>query len=170
MKIRTDIKNILLLDDDQDYRNLLKTLLAEHFQDVEFHEYDPIEKGEPDDDFDWSKFDVLLLDYYLCIHGLDGLDIFNKHQGKKDFPATILLTAAGNEELAIRTLKSGIKDYVRKDKLNAAMLAEAIINAYETHHRELNLQDEVRKSEAQLQKDRAELEKEAAILNSQIQG
>lgn len=110
MNTITDIKNILLLE-DQDYRNLLKTLLAEHFQNVEFHEYDSLEKGEPADDFDWSKFDVLLLDYYLCIHGLDGLDIFNKHKGEIDFPVTIMLTGAGNEKLAINALKSGIKDY-----------------------------------------------------------
>ncbi|MFT5425548.1 MAG: hypothetical protein ACI9ZT_000480 [Gammaproteobacteria bacterium] len=80
-----------------------------------------------------------------------------------------MLTAAGNEELAIRTLKSSIKDYVRKDKLNATMLAEAIISPYETHHGQRNIQAEVQESEAQHQKDRAELEKEAAILNSQIQ-
>ena len=109
MNKKVDLKSILILDDDIEFRKLLKSLLSEYFQDVEFYEYDPVQKGEPADGFDWSKFDVLILDYYLCVHGLNGLDLFQKHQQKADFPPTIMLTGAGNEELAIRALKSGVK-------------------------------------------------------------
>ena len=188
MNKKVDLKSILILDDDVEFRKLLKSLLSEYFQGVEFYEYDPVEKGEPADDFDWSKFDVLILDYYLCVHGLNGLDLFQKNQIKANFPPTIMLTGAGNEELAIRVLKSGIKDYIRKDKLNTAMLAEAITNAYEENHVERNEQgklqevnaeiareiDQLRrmKSEAeeQVQKERAEHSAEVAALRAQLEG
>jgi DNA-binding response OmpR family regulator len=133
MNKKVGLKRILILDDDLEFRKFLKSLLSEYFQDVEFHEFDPVKEGEPSDSFDWSIFDVLILDYYLCVHGLNGLDLFQKHHKKTNFPPTIMLTGAGNEKLAIRALKSGIKDYVHKDSLNTAMLAEAITSAYEEH-------------------------------------
>ncbi|MCH9049339.1 MAG: response regulator, partial [Proteobacteria bacterium] len=187
MNKKVDLKSILILDDDVEFRKLLKSLLSEYFQGVEFYEYDPVEKGEPADGFDWSKFDVLILDYYLCVHGLNGLDLFQKNRIKANFPPTIMLTGAGNEELAIRVLKSGIKDYIRKDKLNTAMLAEAITNAYEENHVERNEQGKLQevnaeiareinqlrrmKSEAeeQVQKGRAEHSTEVAALKAQLE-
>ncbi|MCH8847034.1 MAG: response regulator, partial [Proteobacteria bacterium] len=169
MNKKVDLKSILILDDDVEFRKLLKSLLSEHFQDVEFYEYDPVEEGEPADSFDWSKFDVLILDYYLCVHGLNGLDLFQKHQKKADFPPTIMLTGAGNQELEIRVLKSGIKDYIRKDKLNTAMLAEAITSAYEEHRVEQYERDRSQKAEEQIQKQRSERSTEVAALKAQLE-
>ena len=147
MNKKVDLKSILILDDDQEFRTLLKSLLSKSFQDVEIHEYDPIKKGEPEKGFDWSMFDILILDYYLCIHGLTGLDLFQKHQQSPGFPPTIMLTGAGNERVVIRAFKSGIKDYIRKDELNATNISEAINKAYEEHHVKQNTQRELQLAE-----------------------
>jgi FixJ family two-component response regulator len=169
MNKKLSLKSILILDDDQEFRTLLKSLLLKSFPDVEIHEYDPIEKGEPDDGFDWSVFDVLILDHYLCIHGLTGLDLFEKHQNKSDFPLTIMLTGAGNEELVIRAFKAGIKDYIRKDKLSAAVLYEAINKAYEEYLARQNAQHELQAAENQIQEGRSKLEVEVAKVNSKLE-
>ncbi|MCK5668267.1 MAG: response regulator, partial [Gammaproteobacteria bacterium] len=169
MTKKVSLKSILILDDDQEFRALLKSLLLKSFPDVEIHEYDPIEKGEPEDGFDWSVFDVLILDHYLCVHGLTGLDLFQKHQKSPDFPPTIMLTGAGNERLALRAFKSGIKDYIHKNDLNAAVLSEAINKASEEHYVEQNAQHEIQVAENQIQEDRLKLEKQAAAVKVQLE-
>jgi len=169
MNKKESLKNILIIDDDQDFRTLLKSLLLKSFPDVEIHEYDPIEKGEPEEGFDWSMFDVLILDHYLCIHGLTGLDLFEKHQNKSDFPLTIMLTGAGNEELVIRAFKSGINDYIRKDKLSAAVLYEVINKAHEVYLERQSTQHELQAAKNQIQEGRSKLEDEVAKVNSKLE-
>jgi len=169
MNKKESLKNILIIDDDQDFRTLLKSLLLKSFPDVEIHEYDPIEKGEPEEGFDWSMFDVLILDHYLCIHGLTGLDLFEKHQNKSDFPLTIMLTGAGNEELVIRAFKAGINDYIRKDKLSAAVLYEVINKAHGEYLERQNTQHELQAAENQIQEGRSKLEDEVAKVNSKLE-
>ena len=54
------LKNILIFNDDEDMRLLLLTYLKKMFSGVTLHEYDPLAKGAPYDDFDWSQYDVLI--------------------------------------------------------------------------------------------------------------
>jgi EAL domain-containing protein (putative c-di-GMP-specific phosphodiesterase class I)/CheY-like chemotaxis protein len=131
MSNATGLKRILIFDDDSDFRKLLLLRLGKMFENVELEEYDPIASGVPDLDFDWSRYDILLLDYYLCIHGVTGLDILRQNRKNQQFPVTIMLTGAGNEEVAVRALKSGVADYISKEKLNKEELRKAIIDAYE---------------------------------------
>lgn len=131
------VKRVLLFDDDRDYRNLLRTYLSKYLQGVEVIDYDPVTKGAPADDFDWGAYDVLILDYYLCIYGLTGLDLLQKNRTKPGFPATIMLTGAGDEELAVRALSSGVYQYLRKEKLSKEELIEAIHAAFNKHREEL---------------------------------
>lgn len=127
------LQRILIFGDDSDFRKLLLLRLGKMFPDAELDDYDPIASGVPEDDFPWGKYDVLLLDYYLCIHGVTGLDILRKNRKNPQFPATIMLTGAGNEEIAVRALKSGVSDYIRKETLNKDELRESIVNAFDEH-------------------------------------
>lgn len=123
-------RKILIIDDDSDCRKLLITWLSSQFQNIEFVEYDPLEQGVPDNDFDWSAFDVLLLDYNLQIDGVTGLNILQDNYDNLLFPKTIMLTGAGNEEIEVRALQSGVSDYMRKDQLSKSELKVAIDNAF----------------------------------------
>lgn len=128
---KTKLERILILDDDADFRKLLSTYLGKMLADVELIEYDPVASGTPGDDFDWSKYDVLILDYYLTRDGLTGLDILQMNRNNQFFPATVMLTGAGNEEIAVRALKSGVYDYLPKEALNKEQLKNSIIEAWE---------------------------------------
>jgi DNA-binding response OmpR family regulator len=123
-------RKILIIDDDSDCRKLLIAWLSSQFQNIEFVEYDPLEQGVPDNDFDWSAFDVLLLDYNLQIDGVTGLDILQDNYDNLLFPKTIMLTGAGNEEIEVRAHQSGVSDYMRKEQLRKSELKEAIENAF----------------------------------------
>jgi EAL domain-containing protein (putative c-di-GMP-specific phosphodiesterase class I)/DNA-binding response OmpR family regulator len=129
----TGLKHILVLDDDADFRALLRNYLGKLFDRVEVQEYDPVARGVPGEDFDWSRYDVLILDYYLCISNVTGLDILQANRKNKLFPAAIMLTGAGSEEVAVRAVKAGVYDYLRKEKLDKEQLKRSILNAFEQH-------------------------------------
>lgn len=122
-------RRILILDDDSDYRNLLLTYLKGKFESVELVEYDPVSQGIPDPDYRWSDCDVLILDYDLRSDEATGLDILQRNRDNPDFPATIMLTGAGSEEVAVTALKAGVVDYFRKDKINKEMLQDSVRHA-----------------------------------------
>lgn len=127
------LKSVLILDDDADFRKLLITILGKRLEGVTVTEYDPVEQGIPDDNFNWSKYDVLLLDYHLSIPRTTGLDILQSNRKNRLFPATIMLTGAGNEEIAVRAVKAGVYDYMRKEYLDKERLENAILEAFEKH-------------------------------------
>jgi DNA-binding response OmpR family regulator len=141
------LQRVLIIEDDADYRKLLLTWLSALYPGVEVIEYDPPAQGAPAQDFDWSKFDVLLLDYNLGLENASGLDILRAGQAHPSFPATLMLTSAGNEEVAVQALKTGVEDYLRKEHLTRDMLRSAMENAYTRHHlkhQRVSLQAEMR--------------------------
>lgn len=130
MDNKTILNRILIIDDNSDYRKLLLNWLGDQFQDVEMVEHDPGNDGVPGADFDWSSFDVLLLDYDLNLDKITGLDILQANQDNSQFPATIMLTGAGSEDVAVRALKAGITDYLRKERLDKDQLKAAVEFAF----------------------------------------
>ena len=122
-------RKILIIDDDGDYRKLLVNWLTSQFQNIEVVEHDPLGQGVPDKNFNWSDFDVLLLDYNLQLDDVTGLNILQENYDNLLFPKTIMLTGAGNEEIEVRALRSGVSDYLRKDLLKKSELKDAIANA-----------------------------------------
>ncbi len=127
----SNLERILIIDDSSDYRKLIKTFINKLLPSVEIIEYDPVFEGVPDDNFNWSEIDVLLLDYHLSIVGTTGLDILHKNHKKNSFPATIMLTGAGTEEIAIRAINLGIYEYQPKQSLTKDKLKQSIIHAWE---------------------------------------
>ncbi|MDX1519692.1 MAG: response regulator, partial [Gammaproteobacteria bacterium] len=114
--------NILIIDDDFDYRQLVSTFLKKTFPDTQVTEFDPIASGIPGRNFDWSKFDCVIVDYYLCIQNFTGLDLLKREQTNPAFPASIMLTGAGNEEIAAKSLKFGANKYISKQGLTKGTL------------------------------------------------
>jgi EAL domain-containing protein (putative c-di-GMP-specific phosphodiesterase class I)/ActR/RegA family two-component response regulator len=137
------INKLLILDDDADFRKLLITHLGKLLKGVELVEYDPMSQGLPDKEFDWSPYDVLILDYNLNVGEKTGLDLIQANRRNPRFPATIMLTGAGSEEIAVRALKAGVDDYLSKEKLNKDRLLKSISEAFENHRKEQERQNEL---------------------------
>ncbi len=123
-------KQVLVVDDSDDYSNLLVRFMNKAFPEAKVTSYNPVGKGAPGSDFDWSKFDVLIMEYRLGPdeNGLDWLRKFKRDHTR--FPATILLTDSGSEDIAVRALRYGAHDYLRKQNLSAQRLAESISDAF----------------------------------------
>ena len=90
----------MIIDDDEDYRNLLVRKLCRSYPRINIHEVDPLTMALPDEKYPWDELDFIILDYQL---GIDytGLDWFKRFK-PENMPATILLTARGSEEIAVR--------------------------------------------------------------------
>jgi DNA-binding NarL/FixJ family response regulator len=104
---------VLIIDDSADFRALMRVHLTKEIPGVAFEEYDPVQLGRPADDYDWSRFDVLLLDYNLG-GGEDGLEWLKAFRRKPGFPPTVVLTAEGDEYVAVRAVKLGAAEYINK--------------------------------------------------------
>ena len=140
-------RRILIIDDDADYRKLLLTWLGGLFADADIVEYDPPSQGLPGPDFDWTVIDILLLDYNLRLDNVTGLDILEGNRDNQYFPTTLMLTSASGEDVAVRALKYGIADYLRKEQTTKEVLKSAVENAYarqQLKRQRLNLMDEMR--------------------------
>lgn len=122
------IKNILLVDDEANYRTLISKILHKLFPQTKIIQHDPIKDGPPDNSFDWERFDLLILDYNLGINET-GLDWLRKYKKSASFPTTIMLTGEGNELLAVKALKSGADDYMPKSELTKQKLIKIVSSA-----------------------------------------
>jgi CheY-like chemotaxis protein/tRNA A-37 threonylcarbamoyl transferase component Bud32 len=115
---------ILLIDDDEDLRNLLSRYIRGQWPDAQIDAYDPLERALPDESFPLGSYDVVVLDYMLG-RG-DGLEWLKVLKTRGDCPKILFLTGAGNEIIAVRAMKAGADDYQRKQELTRDRLIASI--------------------------------------------
>ena len=125
---------ILIIDDSSDFRALLRVYLNKELKDIEIIDYDFDNLGRPPDNFNWSEYDVLFLDYKLGPEE-DGLDWLKTYRDKPGFPPTIVLTAEGDEYVAVKSIKLGAADYMNKVDMTPKVLAEKVKEATEFSRR-----------------------------------
>ena len=121
---------ILIIDDSSDFRALLRLYLNKELKDIEIIEYDFDNLGKPPENYDWSQYDVLFLDYKLGPHE-DGLEWLKEFKGQPGFPPTIILTAEGDEYVAVKSIKLGAADYINKVDIKPKRIAEMVDDALE---------------------------------------
>jgi DNA-binding NarL/FixJ family response regulator/tRNA A-37 threonylcarbamoyl transferase component Bud32 len=115
---------ILIIDDDEDLRNLLAHYINQEWPDAEVEAYDPLANEMPDESFPLGSFDVVILDYMLG-RG-DGLEWLAQFKRRADCPPILFLTGAGNEIIAVRAMKAGAGDYQRKQELTRERLLTSL--------------------------------------------
>lgn len=77
--------------------------------------------------------DLILLDYLLP--DLNGLEFIAELKTQTDnIPPIIMLTGQGNEAIAVEAMKSGVKDYLTKDKLTPEILMTSANSVIQQHH------------------------------------
>jgi len=96
-----------------------------------------------------QPYELVLLDYNLP--DADGLQVLGHiHRlPEAQQPAVIMLTASGNEAVAVEAMKRGAKDYLAKAGLDVAPLMRAL----QTALRQKRLADQVAAYHAQIQAD-----------------
>ena len=73
-----------------------------------------------------KRFSVILLDFRLP--DMSGLQVLNILREQYPHTAVIMLTAHGDEQIAVHAMKSGAQDYLVKDGLNPDILQRTIRN------------------------------------------
>ena len=137
----TETRKILIVEDDRIDRELLKVSL--HNQNGNSFEFAEEAAGsavlsrcrefQPD---------CILLDLNLPdMHGLDVLSLLSESSCA---PPIVVITAFGNEQIAVRAMKSGATDYVVKNAITPENLAHTVENAIEKHHLRAQLERQAR--------------------------
>jgi len=124
-----EIYRILLVDDDENFRKAHKRLLhLVHFSrlNARFEVVDVDSADNAMKSLKEGRFDCVLLDYVMP--GRDGLSCLQDMQCMYPDMPVILLTGAGNEQVATEALKEGAMDYLIKGKITLEVLERAIIN------------------------------------------
>ncbi len=122
------VKHCLIIDDDESFRQLITRHINRILPDAIVEEYDPALSGPPPTDFDWTGCDLVILDYFLN-SSLTGLDLLHEWKKQHNFPPVIMMTAAGSEDIAVRAMKYGVQDYLRKQNITREKLEQAINDA-----------------------------------------
>jgi PAS domain S-box-containing protein len=122
---------ILIVDDDPLDRALYRHCLPNSRSwQFEFEEADTVSSG-----LERARIfqpDCTLLDFNLPdMDGLEAIDQIRGEFGKLP-TAVVMLTAFGDEELAVRAMKAGAMDYLPKENLTAT-LARTVASAIERH-------------------------------------
>jgi EAL domain-containing protein (putative c-di-GMP-specific phosphodiesterase class I)/FixJ family two-component response regulator len=135
------INQILVIDDSEDFRNLLNNFFEKVFPGASIDTYDPAD-GKPSDAFDWEKYNLIILDYDLG-NGENGLEWLRIYNTSSSFPPTIMLTAQNNEEVVVNAFRYGAHDFLRKDGLTKGRIIESINRAL------IKYQEDTKKADTQ---------------------
>jgi DNA-binding response OmpR family regulator len=119
---------VLVIDDSPEFRERVAQYLGAAMPDAELTLWDPVRQGKPTVGFDWRRYDALLLDDAPGA-GQDGLEWLGEFRAEGAVPPTLVLSDSRREEAAVKAIKAGAADYLRKPDLTAIRLAMAIKEA-----------------------------------------
>jgi len=112
------MKRILIADDHSVVRNGLKQILEDEFIGVEFGEAknsaEALRKaGE-------KKWDILILD--INMPGRSGLEVLHQLKEEKSSLPVLVFSMYAEEQIAVRTIKSGAWGYISKDAADTELV------------------------------------------------
>lgn len=126
--VREPVARVLVIDDSEDIHGLVTFCINVYWPRALVEMYDPA-KGMPGSRFAWDSYDLLLLDFELGRDDGNGLDWLRALGRHPQLPPTIMITAHGNEALAVSAIKLGASDYINKEDLSPKALALAVKDA-----------------------------------------
>jgi len=130
---------IVLVDDNPDDRDLSRHALGKEFPDWGFE--DVASAAALDRVLAQGNFQLVITDFNL--QWSTGLEVLRAVKAKVPDCPVIMFTASGDEEIAVRAMKSGLDDYVIKKAGHMARLAaaaRAALNAADARRRAAQLQ------------------------------
>ena len=107
-KIKSDQKNILVVDDDKSVRTTFSSVLRK-----EGYRVTAVENGyEAIKAIDEESFDLALVD--LRMPGLDGIEVLKKIKTRRPQTRVIIFTGYGSITTAVEAIRKGATDYLNK--------------------------------------------------------
>ena len=107
-KLKSDQKNILLVDDDTGVRTVFSSILRK-----EGYRVTAVKNGyEAIKVIDEESFDLALVD--LRMPGLDGIQVLEKIKSRRPQTRVIIYSAYGLVEDAVEAMRKGAADYLNK--------------------------------------------------------
>jgi tRNA A-37 threonylcarbamoyl transferase component Bud32/CheY-like chemotaxis protein len=141
---------VLVIDDSPEFRSRVKEYLAAAMPDADVAPWDPLTQGRPTVGFDWRRYDVLLLGDTPGA-GADGLAWLTEFRAEGQVPPTLVLSETGGEDMAVKAVKAGAADYLKKPDLTPIRLAmaikEAMLEAVEISREMLGLTQQLKVGE-----------------------
>ena len=119
---------VLVIDHCPEFRQRVAQYLGAAMPDAQLTLWDPAAQGRPSVGFDWRRYDALLL-ADAPGPGQDGLDWLREFRAEGRVPPTLVLSENGGEEMAVKAVKAGAADYLRKPDITPIRLAMAIKEA-----------------------------------------
>ena len=151
----SSLQRILYIEDDEALARLLqKRMQRQRFTvDIALSAEDGLKHLQAE------KYDLLLLDYNLP--GMSGLEMLDVLATIEKTPPVIVLTASGDENIALAALEKGAADYAIKDTGQAYLdLLPAVMQAAYTREK-LQRENERQRHELEIAKEKAEAANEA---------
>ena len=115
---------LLLIDDSEVFRRTLIGLLREPLPDAEVVQWAPVTRGKPANNFDWKRFDALLLSALPA--GEDGLEWLRDFRRAGEIPPTLVLADSTAGDFTVRAIKAGASGCLARTGLTADRLVGAI--------------------------------------------
>lgn len=144
--------DILIADDDAAFSHVVSKVLSMEGG----HRVTLCDSGEEAIEHLKSQtFDVILLDYKMP--GISGLNVLQWLNEQKIDTPVVMLTAAGNETVAVETMKLGAYEYIRKEYLEIDHLPLIISGVYERY--QFRKEKQLREQEEQERQKRIEVMK-----------
>jgi len=114
----------LIIDDDADYRQLLRYHLEVEWPDVAIDEYQPSSAGPLSKTFDLDDVDLILLGHPVAND--DGFGFLQRLRTRDRCPPVLLFAAQSDEFLAVDALKAGAANFFPKARVRHQRLIDAV--------------------------------------------
>lgn len=118
---------ILIIDDSEDFRILAGQLLSIEWPDIQVDEHDPDTQGQLSSELDLRRYDAIVLDY--CLGKQDGLEWLKQLKTRPHCPPVVFVTEHGSEDIAVRAIKLGAHEYLRKQNVSRQGIAMVMRSA-----------------------------------------
>jgi eukaryotic-like serine/threonine-protein kinase len=119
---------LLLIEDSEADRAKVIAQLREAMPEARVEEWPPGVRGRPPREFYWRGYDAVLLSD--APRGEDGLEWLRTFKSAgTGLPPTLVLAGTGGEDQAVRAVKAGAADFLRKGEMTGVRLAIALREA-----------------------------------------
>ncbi len=124
------LRRILVIDSQVSFSELLGEYARRICHNAEVQHYDPVAQGRPGPDFDWRRYDLLVLEVALGIPEEDGMDWLRDIRRHPDLPVTIMVSAHGDEDTVVRCMKLGADHYLAKRDISCEKFTNMIVEVF----------------------------------------